>query len=75
MYSSRGMRMISLTEPRRPMVVTYTIMGRLGSISEIIRIPVLDYMVVFLLYGVYLLIAGVGKLFKRPLPASTTGTD
>jgi len=36
-------------------VVTYSLMGRLEKLHEITRIPVLDYGVVGLLYGLYLL--------------------
>lgn len=56
-------------------VVTYAILGRLSSIHEIIRIPLLDYMVVFLLYGIYLGVAGMGRLFKRNVLAVPAGTD
>ena len=56
-------------------VLTYTVMGRLPSIHEIIRIPLLDYMVVFLLYGIYLGIVGLGKLFKSDTIAIQAGTD
>jgi hypothetical protein len=52
-------------------VVTYALMGRLASIHEIIRIPMLDYLVVFLLYGIYLAGAGISRLFK---PAKTGAT-
>jgi hypothetical protein len=56
-------------------VSTYAFMGRLSSLNEVIRIPVLDYMVVFLLYGLYLGIAGLGRLFKREPQLAQTGTD
>lgn len=56
-------------------VVTYTVMGRLGSIHEVLRIPIIDYAVVFLLYGIYLGIAGLGKLIKRIQPVPQTHTD
>jgi hypothetical protein len=46
-------------------VGTYIVMNRMGSINEIIRIPVLDYMVIFLLYGIYLGVAGIGRLVKK----------
>lgn len=35
-------------------VTSYGLTGRLAQINEVIRIPVLDYLVVFLLYGLYL---------------------
>jgi hypothetical protein len=43
----------------------YTLMGRLGAWNEIIRIPTLDYMIIFLLYGIYLLINWIVNIFKR----------
>jgi len=48
------------------LVTSYTIMGRLASVNEVLRIPVLDYLVVFLLYGIYLAINWIVGLFKRP---------
>lgn len=54
-------------------VGAYAFMGRLGQWNEVIRIPVLDYMVIFLLYGIYLGINWIINLFKRPaaIQAST----
>jgi hypothetical protein len=46
-------------------VVTYGIMGRFGQLNEVIRIPMLDYLVVFLIYGLYLGLNGVAGLFRR----------
>jgi len=43
----------------------YAFMGRLASIHEILRIPLLDYLVVFLLYGMFLAVSGITKLFGR----------
>jgi hypothetical protein len=45
---------------------TYAYMGRLSSIHEILRIPLLDYLVVFLLYGIFLGVLGLTKAFRRP---------
>jgi hypothetical protein len=45
--------------------VTYALMGRLPAIHEVIRIPVLDYLVVFMIYIFYLAIDGLLGLFKR----------
>jgi hypothetical protein len=45
---------------------TYAIMGRLADIHEILRIPMLDYLVVFLLYGIFLVVLRVTKLFSKP---------
>ena len=55
-------------------IATYTFMGRLSQWNEIIRIPVLDYMVIFLLYGIYLGINQIINLFKHPITAQA-GTD
>jgi hypothetical protein len=46
-------------------VVTYALMGRISGLNEIIRIPVLDYMVIFLLYGIYLAGSWISGLFKH----------
>jgi len=56
-------------------VGTYALMGRLSSMHEILRIPVLDYAVVFLLYGIYLSISWVSKLFQRRIQTASAGTD
>lgn len=56
-------------------LATYALMGRLSSIHEILRIPVLDYAVVFLLYGIYLGIAWIGKRFSRRVQTASAGTD
>ncbi len=37
-------------------VSAYTLLGRLGQWHEILRIPVLDYAVIFLFYGIYLVV-------------------
>ncbi len=55
-------------------IATYTVMGRLDQWNEVIRIPVLDYMVIFLLYGIYLGVNWIIDLFKHPI-ADQTGTD
>ncbi len=46
-------------------VGVYAFMGRLSQWNEVIRIPVLDYMVIFLLYGIYLAVNWIINLFKR----------
>lgn len=56
-------------------VVAYAVMGRLGNIYEVLRIPIIDYVVVFLLYGVYLGIAGLIKLFKPSAPVASGETE
>ena len=55
-------------------IATYTFMGRLSQWNEIIRIPVLDYMVIFLIYGIYLSVNWIINLFKRPVTIQE-GTD
>ncbi len=55
-----------------PVFGTDGFMGRLASIHEILRIPLLDNMFVFLLYGMFLAVSGITKLFRRTaLPASS----
>jgi len=44
----------------------YTLTGNAGGMNELIRIPFIDYAVIFLLYGIYLLINWTINLFKRP---------
>lgn len=51
-------------------VAAYAIMGRLGSIHEIVRIPMLDYGVIFLLYGIFLISSKVLNAFKRNSPSA-----
>jgi uncharacterized membrane protein YhdT len=47
-------------------VAYYTMSGDIAGINEVIRIPFIDYAVIFLLYGIYLLIDWMINLFKRP---------
>ena len=54
-------------------VLSYTVTGRLAQIHEIIRIPLLDYMVVFFLYGIYLLVSWVAGQFRQPTRVAATG--
>ena len=44
----------------------YTLAGNISRVNEVIRIPLIDYAVIFLLYGIYLLINWIINLFKRP---------
>jgi uncharacterized membrane protein YhdT len=44
----------------------YTFAGNIRDLNEVIRIPVIDYAVIFLLYGIYLVTNGIINLFKRP---------
>jgi hypothetical protein len=55
-------------------VVAYEVMGRFGQLNEVIRIPMLDYLVVFLIYGLYLGLSWVAGLFRRGRLAEA-GTD
>ena len=51
-------------------------MGRLGALNEVIRIPVIDYLFIFAIYGLFLLINWIVNLFKRkPQTALSSGTD
>ncbi len=45
-------------------VWVYAAMGRLTALHEIIRIPVLDYAVLFLLYGIYVLVNWIAGRFS-----------
>jgi hypothetical protein len=46
-------------------LATYTAMGRLGALNEVVRIPVLEYAVVGLIYGGYLAVEGGRRIFMR----------
>jgi len=46
-------------------VTTYSSMGRLGAVNEVIRIPVVEYAVVGVLYGVFLAVEGGRRIFTR----------
>jgi hypothetical protein len=48
----------------------YALAGNIARINEIIRIPLIDYLVIFVLYGLYLLISWIVDLFKQPAPAA-----
>jgi len=50
-------------------VGTYASIGRLSQIHEILRIPMLDYMVIGLLYLIFLAGLGISRLFKSKAPA------
>ena len=54
-------------------VVSYAVTGRLAQTHEIIRIPQLDYMVIFFLYGSYLLVTWVAAQFQQPASPATAG--
>jgi uncharacterized membrane protein YhdT len=49
------------------LVVTYyALSGNIAAIDEVVRIPIIDYAVIFLLYGIYLLVNWLINVFKRP---------
>jgi uncharacterized membrane protein YhdT len=52
----------------------YTLTGNIGGLNEVIRIPVIDFAVLFLLYGTYLVMNWIINLFKRPAQIKA-GTD
>lgn len=57
------------------LVVTYyTLFENIGAANEVIRIPVIDYVVIFFLYAIYLLINWIINIFKRPAQIQA-GTD
>jgi hypothetical protein len=55
-------------------VAYYTLFENIGALNEVIRIPIIDYVIIFLLYGIYLLISRIVDLFNHP-PARSTATD
>jgi uncharacterized membrane protein YhdT len=52
----------------------YALSGNISGINEVLRIPIIDYAVIFLLYGIYLLINWMINVFKRPAQVEA-GTD
>ena len=57
-------------------VGTYAFTDRIGSLNEIIRIPVIDYALIFVIYGLFLIIHWVVRLFKRkPALVSNIGME
>ncbi|HEX9029178.1 MAG TPA: hypothetical protein VF823_08385, partial [Anaerolineales bacterium] len=57
-------------------VVAYAVMGRLASIHEILRIPLLDYVVIFLLYGIFMAGLGVSRWIRRhPRDTAAAATE
>jgi len=54
----------------------YVLSGNLAGLNEVIRIPVIDYLFIFLLYWVYLIINWLINLFQQPQSLQAeTGTD
>ena len=52
-------------------VVFYSLTGHLAGLNEVTRIPILDYGVIFLLYGIYLLVNWIVNLVHQPAIRST----
>jgi len=52
----------------------YALAGNLGRLNEVIRIPVIDYLFIFLLYGIYAAVNWIVNLFNRPAKIQA-GTD
>ena len=52
-------------------VAYYSLTGHIAGINEVIRIPMIDYLFIFLLYWIYLFINWLINLFQKPqsLPA------
>jgi hypothetical protein len=55
-------------------VAFYALSGHIAGLNEIIRIPVLDYMFIFVLYGIYLAMHWIINLFTRH-PLIEAGAD
>ena len=55
-------------------VAYYALSGEIAGVNEVIRIPIIDYAVIFLLYGIYLLVNWLINVFKRPAQVQA-GTD
>lgn len=55
-------------------VAYYTLAGDIAGLNEVVRIPMIDYLVIFLLYGIYLLINWMINAFKHPAEIQV-GTD
>lgn len=69
-WTKRGLAIGFLT-----IVVTYyALVGNIARLNEVIRIPVIDYAVIFFLYGIYLFIHWTINLFKHPAQIQA-GTD
>jgi uncharacterized membrane protein YhdT len=55
-------------------VAYYALSGNIADVNEVINIPIIDYAVIFLLYGIYLLVNWLINVFKRPAQLQA-GTD
>jgi hypothetical protein len=47
-------------------VAYYALSGNISDLHEVINIPVIDYLVILLLYRIYLLIHWIINIFHRP---------
>jgi uncharacterized membrane protein YhdT len=47
-------------------VAYYTLFAAIGAVNEVMRIPVIDYAIIFFLYAIYLLVQRLINIFKRP---------
>lgn len=52
----------------------YSLFSNLAKINEVIRIPFIDYAVIFVLYGIYLFFAWIINIIRRPAQMQV-GTD
>lgn len=50
----------------------FQIVGHIAGLNEVIRIPMIDYLFIFVLYGIYLGINWLINLFKRPEPVQAS---
>lgn len=55
-------------------VAYYSLFENIAGMNEVIRIPIIDYAVIFLLYGIYLFINWIINIFRHPTPLEA-GTD
>ncbi len=52
----------------------YSLSGSISGLNEVVRIPIIDYAVIFLIYGIYLFISWLINIFKHPAHVQA-GTD
>lgn len=56
-------------------VLYYGSLGNLARLSEVIRIPMIDYAGIFIVYGIYLAIHWTINLFQKPQPQPSASSD
>ena len=56
-------------------VAYYTLSGNIDGLNEVIRIPVIDYSVIFILYGIYLFINWLINLFRKSVIPTEATTE